>query len=171
MKFSIGIPAFKAMFLKECINNILAQTYNDFEIIIVNDASPENIDEIILHFAQDKIRYFKNEKNFGAEHVVDNWNTCLGNSTGDYFILMGDDDIMEKNYLEEFVNLINKYPNLDVYHCRSKIIDDKSSIISITPSWPEYESVYENIWHRIKLLRIQYISDFVFRSEALKNAG
>ena len=39
IKFSIGIPAYKAKFLKECIDSILAQTYPDFELIIVNDVS------------------------------------------------------------------------------------------------------------------------------------
>ena len=47
MKFSIAIPAFKAKYLKECIDSILAQTYKDFELIIVNDASPEDIDSVV----------------------------------------------------------------------------------------------------------------------------
>ncbi|HHP1614846.1 TPA: glycosyltransferase, partial [Klebsiella pneumoniae] len=40
IKFSIGIPAYKAMFLDECITSIINQTYTNFELIIVNDASP-----------------------------------------------------------------------------------------------------------------------------------
>ena len=84
---------------------------------------------------------------------------------------MGDDDEMMPNYLSEFNNLIIKFPHLDVYHCRSFIIDDDSEIKSLTPSWPEFESVYENIWHRMKGLRSQYISDFVYRRESLVSRG
>ena len=45
----IGIPAYKATYLKEAIDSVLNQTYTKFELIIVNDKSPENIEEIILH--------------------------------------------------------------------------------------------------------------------------
>ena len=167
--FSIGIPAFKAKFLRECIESILCQTCSDFELIIVNDASPENIDDIVNSFSDDRIRYYKNDKNIGAEHVVDNWNKCLSYATGNYFVLMGDDDRLAHNYLEEFTKLITKYPALDIYHCRVLIIDENSNPVRLVPSWPEYESIYENIWHRMNVFRIQFISDFVYRTSVLKN--
>lgn len=170
--FSIGIPAYKAKFINECIDSILAQTIYDFELIIVNDASPEPLDEIISLYTDSRIRYYKNEQNFGAEHVVDNWNKCLSYAKGEYFVLMGDDDKMEPNFLEEFQGLISKYPDLDVYHSRSFIIDEKSNKNGLTQSWPEYESVYENIWHRMNSYRMQFISDFVYRTNTLnRNNG
>jgi glycosyltransferase involved in cell wall biosynthesis len=171
IKFSVAIPAYKSKFLKECIESIITQTYKNFELIIVNDASPEDIDSIVNEFKDERIRYYKNDKNFGAENVVDNWNKCLSFATGEYFVLMGDDDKMESIYLEEFTKLINKYPNLNVYHCRSYIIDEKSEKVLLTQSWPEYESVYENIWHRINGYRNQYISDFVYQTRSLIEQG
>lgn len=64
--FSITVPAFKAQYLAECIDSILTQTYSCFELIIVNDASPQNLDKIISQYHDERIRYFKNEKNCGA---------------------------------------------------------------------------------------------------------
>ncbi len=171
MKFSIAIPAYKATFLQECINSILSQTYANFELIIVNDASPENLDDIVLSYTDSRIRYYTNEKNCGAIDVVDNWNKCLSNAIGEYFILMGDDDKLTPNCLEEYLKLIGKYPKLDVYHCKSFIIDENSDVIGFTPSWPEFESMYENIWHRISGFRQQFISDFLYRTSALKQIG
>lgn len=168
MKFSIGIPAYKAKFLHECIKSILSQTYRDFELIIVNDASPENLDEIVNDFTDNRIQYYKNEKNFGAVNVVDNWNKCLSYARGDYFVLMGDDDKMCPDYLEEFDHLIKKYPELGVYHCRTKIINENSDFITLTEARPEKESTYESIWHRITAKRTQFISDFVYHTKALK---
>ena len=107
MKYSIGIPAFKARFLKECIDSILSQTFNDFELIIINDCSPDEILKIVNEYNDSRIKYYENESNTGAENVIDNWNKCLGLAKGDFFILMGDDDKLEPNYLEEFNNLIN----------------------------------------------------------------
>lgn len=171
IKFSIGIPAYKARYLNQCINSILAQTNKDFELIIVNDASPEDIDSIINQYKDKRIRYYKNDKNYGAINVVDNWNKCLSFAKGEYFVLMGDDDVMQEDYLDEFNKLIEAYPQLDVYHCRSYIINETSEKIGLTPCWAELESVYDSIFHRMKYERTQFISDFVYRSTALKQNG
>lgn len=171
MRFSIGIPAFKSSYLKECINSVLNQSITEFELIIVNDDSPEDIESIVNSFSDPRIRYFKNEKNIGAEHVVDNWNICLSHANGEYFLLMGDDDVLEFSFLEEFERLISRFPLKDVYHCRSYIINENSEKIGITPSWPDIESVYENIWHRLSGFREQFISDFLYRTKALKSDG
>jgi len=171
MQFTIAIPAYKSKFLTECIQSILAQTYADFELIIINDCSPEPIDEIAGQFSDPRIRYYKNEVNIGAEHLVKNWNNALDKASGEFFVMMGDDDRIEANYLQEFAVLIGKYKDLDVFHCRSLMIDENSSPIKLTPSWPEYETVYDSIWHRLSGFRLQFISDFVYRTTALKNNG
>ncbi|MGS3108146.1 glycosyltransferase, partial [Escherichia coli] len=88
------------------IDSILSQTFKDFELIIVNDASPENLDSIISSYDDTRIRYYKNDKNCGAENVIDNWNKCLSFANGDYFILMGDDDKLDEDYLSEFNKII-----------------------------------------------------------------
>jgi len=171
MKFTIGIPAFKATFFKECLESIVNQNFRDFEVIIVDDASPENIAEIAKPYLSDQIWYQRNEKNFGALHVVENWNTCLNLAKGDYFVLMGDDDRMDINYLEEFDRLINQYPDCKVYHCRSVIIDEESNPITLTEPRPEFETVYDSILERLKGNRLAFISDYVFHTQTLKNNG
>jgi len=169
--FSIGIPVCKSTYLVECISSVLSQTYTAFELIIVNDNLLEPIDEIVSSFEDARIKYFKNATKIGAKEVVDNWNKCLEHAKGDYFVLLGDDDRLEPEYLEAFIQLITRYPNLNVYHCRSKIINAHSQVIGLTNSWPEFESVYENMWHRINFFRLQYVSDFMYRTEFLKWNG
>ncbi len=82
IKFSVTVPAYKAQFLAECIDSILAQTYKNLELIIVNDASPQDLDSIVSKYDDPRIRYYKNEVGFGAEHVVGNWNKCLEYAIG-----------------------------------------------------------------------------------------
>ena len=170
MKFSVTIPAYKARFLKECIESILSQTYKDFELIIVNDASPEDLTSIVKSFDDPRIRYYVNEKNCGAINVVDNWNKCLDYATGEYIICMGDDDKLLPNCLEEYVKLINKYPNLNIYHAWTEIIDENSNAIEIQEGRPEREGVYSMIWSRWNG-RIQFIGDFLFNRKILKDNG
>lgn len=96
MKFSITIPAFKRAFLHEAIESCLAQTYEDFELIIVDDASPEDLKSVVDQFDDKRIRFYRNEKNCGALNVVDNWNKCLAYAKGDYVICMGDDEQLHR---------------------------------------------------------------------------
>lgn len=172
MKFSITIPAYKRTYLKEAIDSCLAQTYEDFELIIVNDASPEDLDSIVNSYSDNRIRYYKNETNCGAINVVDNWNICLKHAKGEYLICMGDDDRLLPCCLDEYVKLIEKYPGLGVYHAWTEIIDENGDFKNLTVARCEYESVYSLIWHRITFHRQQYIGDFLFeRDKLLKNGG
>lgn len=171
IKFSICIPAYKSRFLKKCITSILQQTVTDFELIILNDCSPEPIEAIVQQFEDNRIHYYVNEVNIGGIRLVENWNKCLQLAKGEYIMIMGDDDELEPDYLEEFAQLIERYPHLHVYHCRSKIIDETGNTLMLTPSSPAYETVYDSIWHRLAQYRSNYISDYVYRTSALKEQG
>lgn len=168
IKFSIGLPAFKGKFLNQSISSVLNQTYTNFELIIINDFSPDPVREIVKQFKDSRISYYENEFNIGSESVIRNWNKCLDKAHGEYFILLGDDDVMDPYYLQEFNMLIKKYPDLNIYHCRTRLIDENSNITGLTPLCPDYETVYDNIWHRINAYRIQFISDFVYNTKELK---
>lgn len=170
MKYSIAIPAYKATFLFECIDSVLSQSFTDFELIIVDDASPYNLDKIVSRFHDSRIRYYKNKENCGAINVVDNWNICLSYARGEYFICMGDDDKLLPNCLEIYNELIDEYPDLDVYHGFAEIIDEHSSIMTLQVARPKFESVYSLMWHRWNG-RVQFIGDFLFRTVALRKEG
>lgn len=167
IKFSITIPAYKDRFLKETIDSVLAQTYQNYEIVIVNDASPYDLDSIVNKYNDSRIRYFKNEKNCGAKEVVDNWNICLSHATGDYLICMGDDDRLTPRCLQDFANLIDKYPQLDLFHARSEIIDDDSNLVSVLEERPKWESVYSLMYNP----RNTHLGDWLFKTETLRKNG
>lgn len=171
MKFSILVPAYKRQYLKECIDSILAQTYRDFELIIVNDASPQDIDSIVSQYDDTRLRYYKNEKNIGAKDVVKNWNKCLSYANGDYVLCMGDDDCLYPNCLLEYNNCMEENSKVDVYHIGTAIIDSKGDIIDLQEGRPNYESVYSLLWHRITHRRIQFIGDFLFDRKILISKG
>ena len=171
IKFSVSIPAYKATFLNECIDSILSQTYKNFEVIIVNDASPYNLDNVVARYTDERIKYYKNKVGFGAEHVVGNWNKCLEYASGDYVICMGDDDKLKPCCLEEYVKLISKYPDLNVYHALTEIIDENSKFSRMQEMRPEREGVYSMIYGRLFGNRLQYIGDWLFRTDWLKEKG
>lgn len=168
MKFSITIPAYKQKYLYEAIESCLAQTYKDFELIIVDDASPEDLKSVVGRCQDSRIRYYRNEKNCGTSHVVDNWNICLGYTKGDYVICMGDDDRLLPNCLEEYSKLIDKYPDLDIYHGMTEIIDENGNVTNMQEARPEREGMYSMISGRLRNSRLQYIGDWLFKRTALE---
>lgn len=172
IKFSVTVPAYKAQFLGECIDSILAQTYKNFEVIIVNDASPQDLDSIVKRYDDPRIHYYKNKVGFGAEHVVGNWNKCLEYATGDYVICMGDDDKLLPHCLEEYVKLIEKYPGVGLLHGWTEIIDEDSTPFLMTTHRCEYESAISLCWHRwFGGYNLQFIGDFCFEREWLQRNG
>ena len=170
LKFSILIPAYKKIFFRECIDSILSQTYRNLELIIVDDNSPEDLISVVSSFNDSRIRYYRNENNCGAVNVVDNWNKCLDYATGDYIICMGDDDKLLPHCLEEYNKLIKEYPNYEIYHAWTEIINENSEVIRLQEARPIWESVYSMMWHRWNG-RIQYIGDFLFKTSTLRKKG
>ena len=172
MKFSITIPAYKSQFLAEAIGSVVAQSYADWELIIVDDCSPEDLRVIVTPYLTDsRIHYFRNEKNCGAVDVVDNWNICLSYCTGDYVICMGDDDRLLPCCLEEYRKLTEQFPDLNVYHARTEIIDEQGDTTSLQEQRPQWESALSFLWNRWDHRSQQFIGDFCYRIGYLKDAG
>lgn len=171
MKFSVTIPAYKVNFLQEAIDSILAQTYTDFELIIVDDCSPNDIESVVRRYDDKRIRYYRNKKNCGAVDVVDNWNICLSYAKGDYIICMGDDDRLLPHCLQEYANLIDKYPGVGLLHGWTEIIDEDSKVTAMSTHRCEYESAMSLAWHRWNAYSRQYIGDFCFEVEWLRSKG
>ncbi|MCM1313295.1 MAG: glycosyltransferase [Bacteroides sp.] len=169
IKFSIAIPAYKGFYLREAIESCLAQTYRNFEVIIVDDASPENLRGIVEVYLKDpRIRFYRNEKNCGAVDVVDNWNICLGYCTGDYVICMGDDDRLIPTCLEDYAMLMDSYPGLGVYHAQTELIDENGTFYDIQHPRPTWESALSLLWNRWNGRDKQYIGDFCFYIKVLR---
>lgn len=167
---SIAIPAYKLTFLHEAIESCLTQSCKNFELIILDDCSPEDLYSVVKEFNDNRIRYYRNDKNIGAVNVVDNWNKCIEYATGDYIICMGDDDKLLPNCLDEYAKLIEKYPGLGVYHAWTEIIDEKGNFADLQEPRPEWESVYSLLWNRWRG-RKQFIGDFLFDIKLLKGNG
>lgn len=170
IKFSIAIPAYKSKFLAKAIESCLRQTYANFELIVVDDCSPEKLEDIVSLYDDSRIRFFRNSQNCGAECVVDNWNICLSYCCGEWIICMGDDDMLMPNCLEKYAEAIDKYPSLDEFHARTRLIDENDLLLKILPDRADCESAYANIIHRMEG-RQQYIGDFCYRIRRLREIG
>lgn len=126
-KVSIIIPVYNGSnYMREAINSALAQTYNNIEIIVVNDGSTDDTNKIAKSYG-DKIRYFKKE-NGGVSSAL---NVGLREMKGDYFSWLSHDDVYYLDKIEKQVNHLSilqdkdviLYSNYDVINKKSKRID------------------------------------------------
>lgn len=169
--FSVLLPAFKLTYLREAIDSVLAQSFRDFELIIVNDRSPEDIAGLVATYSDNRISYFENEFNLGSKNLVYAWNRCVELANREYGIIFSDDDILHERFLEEISLLIAKYPAHDLFYTRPAVIDKNGALLRLTTSSPEWEDVYDFIWHRVSGKRDLFAQNFVFRLSALKSIG
>jgi glycosyltransferase involved in cell wall biosynthesis len=91
-KVSAVIPTYnRAQFLERAIRSVLDQTFQDFEIVVVNDASPDEgaTDAVVKDFRDPRIKYFRHETNKGIGATR---NTGVLNSSGEYIAFLDDDD-------------------------------------------------------------------------------
>lgn len=172
ISFSILLPSYKLRFFRESIESVLAQTYDNWELIIVNDASPEDIDSIIRLYTDPRIRYYRNERNYGAKRLVEQWNYCLSLARNDYVLCIGDDDLLLPHCLKTYAQLILQNPDIAILHGQTDIINQKGVLMRHTASRPHWESAMSMLYHRTMSHREQFIGDFCFqRKKLLKQGG
>lgn len=127
-KYTFLLPAFKAKYLSIAIESILSQTYKDFKLIVVDDASPEDLKSIVKSFSDDRISYIRNKINLGGRNLCDNWHHCLQYVSTEYMVLASDDDLYEKDFLEYVDKYTSAYPQSSVVRCNTRIINGKGEI-------------------------------------------
>lgn len=170
MKFSFVLPAYKATYLQQAMQSILSQTYSDFELIVVDDCSPEDIEGIVSGFKDERISYFRNEKNIGGHDLVGQWNKCLSYAEGEYVILATDDDLYAPEFLKTFVPLICEYPSVDIFRARVLQVNSNNEILAIDRCYKQYLSSVEFYYHMLHGMK-GGIPQYIFRREALVNKG
>lgn len=171
MKYSFVLPAYKARFFKEALDSILSQTYKDFELIIVNDVSPEDLNSIVRDYNDPRIRYYVNEKNIGGKDLVAQWNHCLEYAKGEYVILASDDDVYSPLYLENMDELVCRYPDVNVHRCGVQIINDYGEINKVFLSLDGKINEVNFIYYWMKGDIGSGIPYYVLKKEALVKIG
>lgn len=128
-KVSIVIPVYNSsQYLPQCLNSLLEQTYQNMEILCVNDGSTDGSLEILEQFAQkdERIRIFTKENE--GKGAASARNMGLANATGKYVHFLDSDDFFEPNMFEEMIGKAEE-TNADVVICRVDCYDDMNKRI------------------------------------------
>ena len=132
---SVGIPTYRgASHIAETIESALAQTYADFELLILDDVSPDDTAEVVARYRDPRLRYLRNERNVGVE---ENWNRCLRLARGRYFKLLPHDDLIAPDCLARQVEVLeaDHAERLALIFCARHVIDVRSRAL-LTRRYP-----------------------------------
>lgn len=165
---SFIMPAYKNQFLAQAIDSILKQSYSAFELVIIDDASPEDIRGTVSAFSDSRIRYYRNGENRGRKNLVDQWNHCLQYAQGEYMVLASDDDLYHPDFLKTSVAMAEKYPQVDLVRSGAKQINESNALIGIDGIIPEYCDKSQYVYHWVKATTFTCIGNFLFKTSVLK---
>jgi len=126
MLFSIIIPTYnRSDFISSTIQSVLAQTYPHFEIIIVDDGSTDNTEDVVKRVKDKRVSYYK--KNNEERAAARNYGTSK--AKGDYVTFLDSDDILLPHCFQEANKLIQQESNPEWFHLKYKITNASNKII------------------------------------------
>jgi glycosyltransferase involved in cell wall biosynthesis len=115
---SFVVPCYKyAHLLRACVDSILVQNYDNFEVLIMDNCSPDNTPEVAQSFQDARVRHIRNDSNLGAE---ENFNKGLTLTRGKYiWVLSADDLLRSPSVLRRFVAVMEQNVELGFVFCRA----------------------------------------------------
>jgi glycosyltransferase involved in cell wall biosynthesis len=127
---SVCVPTYLgAQHLPATINSVLEQSFGDFELVIIDDNSPDQTEQLVAKFHDPRIHYHRNRTNLGPEG---NWNRCLQECKGQYFKLLPQDDLLYPDTLKRQVEILenDKKLQLALVFGKRNIIDTNDKVIT-----------------------------------------
>ncbi|RYX86179.1 glycosyltransferase family 2 protein [bacterium] len=131
MKFSVLLPTRNRLnYLRYAVESVRRQEYEDWEIVISDNCSEDDIAGYVAELKEPRIRYVRTQDFIP---VTENWNNALENSEGDYVIMLGDDDGLVPGYFTAMKRLIDEYEAPDFIYTGALMF----SYPGVTPAHPD----------------------------------
>lgn len=137
---TVLVPSYNhGRYLRERIDSIMEQTYRAFELVVIDDGSKDNSDEVLLGL-QSKygFSYYRNERNSGTPFSA--WERIGQLAKGEYIWICESDDIAEPDFLETAVARLENNSSAVMFYANSWIIDESSCVVGNTDSY------FHDIW-------------------------
>lgn len=167
---TIAIPTYNRanLYLRQAIESAVNQTYSNIEIIISNNCSTDNTEMVVKDFHDPRIRYFRQEKNIGGNN---NFNFCLEQAKGEYFLLLMDDDLIDRDFVETCWKSIDRNGNVGIIRTGTRIIDSQGTILHEYPNMVGGLSLEEFFRGWFTNKTTLYICSTLFNTLRLKEFG
>jgi glycosyltransferase involved in cell wall biosynthesis len=130
---TIGIPTYNRAsgYLREALESALAQTYPNIEIVVADNCSPDNTRAVVESYADARIRYFRHDPGLKPN---DNFNFCLQQARGDYFLMLHDDDMVDSDFVASCMEAADCRSDVGVLRTGTRIIDARGAVLGEAPN-------------------------------------
>ncbi len=157
-KITVVVPVYNVeAYIERCLDSIVSQTMSDFEIVVVNDGSPDHSEEIVLNYQkkEKRIRYFYQENmGLGAAR-----NKGILEAKGEFICFIDSDDYIEPDYLACLYQVIT-HEKADIAYCGMRQVDDQKNILGVNPQTEEELWSFEQPSACNKLYRLSLFKDY-----------
>ena len=130
----------RSQMLKKMIDSVLKQSFFDFDLYILDNASTDDTDIVVNEFTDKRINYIKHKKNIGG---VGNINYALESCNSKYIIILHDDDIICKDLIEKELTILNLYNDIKAISCDDNVINENDEIVDFY----EYKKSEEEFYY------------------------
>src|SRR5262245_42246739 len=129
-KVTVVIPNYNyARYLPRRIESVLGQTFGDFEVLLLDDASIDESREVIARYAGDpRVRTIFNDRNSGS--TFKQWNRGFREARGEYIWIAESDDYADLSLLAKLVDRLDGHPSVGLAYCQSWVVDTDDMIVS-----------------------------------------
>jgi glycosyltransferase involved in cell wall biosynthesis len=135
MKVSVCIPTYNSgKFIGETIESVLKQTFNDYELIVCDNVSTDETEEVCRKFTDPRFKYLRFTEFVGQ---AENWNRALEQAKNEYVILLHSDDVLLPTYLEKAVAVLDKNEDVGFVHCAVRHIDENGKNLTLQQLYKE----------------------------------
>lgn len=153
---TIAIPTFnRARFVEGCVLAALNQSYPHVEVLVSDNASNDETQEVLKRFTDKRLRVVKQKTNIGA---LQNWNFCLAEAKGKYIVFVPDDDRIAPHMLERMMSVINRKPELPIVLALCDVYESERKA---TWKAPKSRRFGTGIWRGTDLL-VEYLRGNIF---------
>ena len=172
-KYTFLLPAYKAQYFEKVLLSIKNQSFKDFNVIVSDDCSPEDLKSIFDRFVGNDSRfiYRRNDVNMGGKSLVSHWNLLVGLCNTEFFIMASDDDVYESTFLYEIDKLTVKYPNVNLFRGRTKIIGENDELQLNDQLYPEIMDQAHFFYVCFSNSFISCEPNYCYRTKTLKAKG
>jgi len=167
---TIGIPTYNRAngFLKKALKSAVKQTYKNLEIIVSDNCSTDHTESLVNDFCDARIKYVKHPRNIGANN---NFNFCVDNAKGKYFLLLHDDDLIDPDLIETCMNAVKGEGNVGVIFTGNRVIDQNANTLWETPNRGKGLSTTDFFLSWFSEQTALYLCSTLFNTKRLQELG
>jgi len=167
---TIGLSTYNRAksYLKKALQSALSQTYPNLEIVVSDNCSTDGTEDLMRGVADRRVRYFRQAKNIGA---TNNYNFCLQQARGAYFLLLHDDDVIDEDFVEACLDAVDGDTRVGIIRTGTRVIDGNGAVLATSPNGVGGLSTTDFMLGWFSGKTALYLCSTLFNTAGLKGIG